>query len=222
MALKQGDFVEIDYIGRIKETNEVFDVTNAEIAKQHHIYNPKAHYHSQIICVGEQQVVPGLDRFLVDKELKTYTVPLSPEEAFGKKDPKLMRLLPLAHFHKEKINPFPGLQLNLNGMLGIVRTVSGGRVIVDFNHPLAGRNVVYEITIKRMITKDEEKLRGLLHALFQKEISCSLKEGKAMIELSLPEQMHKQFTEHIKRLIPAIKEVSFSQPAKHDKKPASK
>lgn len=221
MALKKGDFVEIDYIGKIKEGGAVFDVTSADVAKKNNIYNPKAHYHSQIICVGERQVVPGLDRFLVAKDLKTYTVELQAEEAFGKKDPKLMRLLPLAHFHKEKIDPFPGLQLNLNGMLGVVRTVSGGRVIVDFNHPLAGRNVIYEITIKRIITKDEEKLRGLLHALLQQEVSCSVKEGKVVIELSLPEQLQKQFTEHIKRLISGIKEVTFSQPAKHDKKATS-
>ena len=223
MALKKGDFIEIDYIGRIKETQEIFDVTNADIAKRHNIFNPNAHYHSQIICVGEKQVVPGLDdAFLTKEEKKTFSVELPPEQAFGKKDAKLMQLVPLKTFQKQQINPFPGLQLNLNGMLGTVRTVSGGRVIVDFNHPLAGRNVVYEVTIKRLVTKDEEKLHGILHTLFQRDIACTVKEGKAHIELPLHQEKQKHVADHIKRLIPGLKDVIFSQPPKQDKSVAPK
>lgn len=223
MTIKKGDFIEIDYIGKIKETGDIFDVTNADIAKKHNIYNPKAHYHSQIICIGEKQVVSGLDDSFVSKEeKKTFTVELPPERAFGKKEAKLLQLVPLVTFHKQQINPYPGLQLNLNGMMGIVRTVSGGRVIVDFNHPLAGRNVVYEVTIKRLVTKDEEKLHGVLHTLFQRDIPCSIKEGKAHVDLPLQDQMQKHIVDHIKRLIPSLKDVTFSQLVKQDKQPAPK
>lgn len=210
MTIKKGDFVEIDYVGRVKETNAVFDVTNADLAKQHHVFNPKMTYHSQIVCVGEKHVVPGLDAFLEGKELKTYTVSLSPEQAFGKKDPKLMQLLPMTQFHKENINPFPGLQLNLNGMMGIVRSVSGGRVIVDFNHPLAGRDVLYELTIKKVVTDDGEKLRGLLYTFFHHDVSFTFKEGKAMIELPVQEPLANHLKEHLRKLIPSIKEISFA------------
>ena len=215
MTIKKGDFIEIDYIGKITETGAVFDVTSAEIAKKQSIYNSKAHYHSQIICVGEKQVVPGLDTSFINREeKKTFTVELSPEEAFGKKDAKLLQLVPLQTFQKQNINPFPGLQLNLNGMLGTVRTVSGGRVIVDFNHPLAGRKVTYEVTIKRLVTKDEEKLHGVLHTLFQRDVSCSVKEGKAHVDLPIQDQMQKHILEHIKKLIPGIKDVIFARPTK--------
>lgn len=210
MAIKKGDFVEIDYVGRVKETNAVFDVTNAELAKQHHVHNPKMTYHSQIVCVGEQHVVPGLDAFLEGRELKTYTVSLSPEQAFGKKDPKLMQLLPMTQFHKEKINPFPGLQLNLNGMMGIVRSVSGGRVIVDFNHPLAGRDVVYELTIKQVVTDAGEQLKGVLYTFFHHDVSFTLKDGKAAIHLPVQEPLANHLKEHLRKLIPSIKEISFA------------
>ncbi len=215
MTIKKGDFIEMDYIGKIKETQEVFDVTSADIAKQHKIFNPKSHYHSQIICVGEKQVVLGLDAALVNKEeKKSFTVELAPEEAFGKKDPKLLQLVPLQTFHNQKINPFPGLQLNLNGMLGTVRTVSGGRVIVDFNHPLAGKNITYEVMVKRTVIQDQEKLYGVLHVLFQRDVTCSVKEGKAHVDLPLQDQMQQHVSQHIKRLIPGIKDITFSQPAK--------
>ncbi len=222
MAIKKGDFVELDYIGKIKETGDVFDVTTADIAKQHKIYNPKAHYHSQIICVGEKQVVSGLDAALVNKEeKKTFTVELAPEAAFGKKDPKLMQLVPLQTFHKQQINPFPGLQLNLNGMLGTVRSVSGGRVVVDFNHPLAGRTVVYEVTMQRLVTTDAEKLQGIIHTLFQRDIACSVKEGKAHIDLPLQKEMQQHVVDHIQRLIPSLKDVTFAEPKQANAKPAS-
>ncbi|MDP1693916.1 MAG: peptidylprolyl isomerase [Candidatus Woesearchaeota archaeon] len=222
MAIKKGDFVEIDYMGKLKETGEVFDVTSAEVAKQHKIYNPKAHYHSQIICVGEKQVVSGLDEALVNKEeKKTFTVDLTPEVAFGKKDPKLMQLVPLQTFHKQQINPFPGLQLNLNGTLGTVRSVSGGRVVVDFNHPLAGRAVSYEVTVKRLVTSDAEKLHGIIHTLFQRDIACTVQEHKAHIDLPLQNEMQKHVIDHIKRLIPALQEVTFSQSKQANAKSAS-
>lgn len=216
MAIKKGDFVEIDYIGRVKETNAVFDVTNADLAKQHHVFNPKMTYHSQTVCVGEQHVVPGLDVFLEGKELKTYTLSLSPEQAFGKKDPKLMQLLPMTQFHKENINPFPGLQLNLNGMMGIVRSVSGGRVIVDFNHPLAGRDVTYEVTINKVITDTGEQLKGVLYTFFHADVSFALKDGKAVIELPVQEPLADHLKEHLRKLIPAIKEISFAS-SQHQK-----
>lgn len=211
MTIKQGDFVEIDYIGKLKETGDVFDVTDAEAAKKYNIYNPKVRYHSQIVCVGQRQVVPGLDAALMHKEeKKTFIVELTPEQAFGKKDPKLLQLVPLQHFHKQQINPFPGLQLNLNGALGTVRTVSGGRVIVDFNHPLAGRPVLYEVIVKRRVTQIDEQLKGLLHALFQREISFTLKEGKAILELPLEASTQKHIADHIQKLIPGLKEIHFS------------
>ena len=59
----------------------------------------------------------------------------------------------LYHYIKEKdINPYPGALLNLDGMLAKILSVSGGRVITDFNSPLASKEIAYEFTIKRKIT----------------------------------------------------------------------
>ena len=34
MALQKGDFILIDYVAKVKETNEVFDTTQEEVAKK--------------------------------------------------------------------------------------------------------------------------------------------------------------------------------------------
>ena len=44
MTIKKGDFIEMDFIGKIKETNDIFDLTNEKEAKANNLFNPKAKY----------------------------------------------------------------------------------------------------------------------------------------------------------------------------------
>ena len=46
------DFIEVDFTGRIKETNEVFDTTVAKIAKDNGLTD-KREYKPTVICVGQ-------------------------------------------------------------------------------------------------------------------------------------------------------------------------
>ena len=48
----------------------------------------------------------------------------------------------MSAFKKENITTQPGLQITVDEAVGMVKTVSGGRVIVDFNHPLSGKDIV--------------------------------------------------------------------------------
>ncbi len=211
--INKGDFVELDYVGKIKDANEVFDLTEATEAKKHHLFNEKAAYHPIISCVGERMIVHGVDDFLVGKDCATYIVDLQPEQAFGKKDAKLMKMLPLAVFTKKNIRPFPGLQLDFDGHLGTIRSVSGGRVIVDFNHPLAGRTLVYELKVRRIVTSELEQLQGFLSFLFHQDVLCSVKDHKAIITLAVPEQLQEAVRKRVHVLIPGIKDITFAAPA---------
>ena len=211
MPLKEKDFIEIEFIARDKETNKVFDLTDKETAKKEKIYNEKAEYGPIIICIGEHQIIKGLDSFLIGKEInREYKVELSPEEGFGKKDTKLLRLIPSKLFKKQNIQPFPGLQINIDGLLGIVRTVSSGRSIVDFNHPLAGHTLVYSLKINRIITKDDEKINSFLK-FFIKDPKIKLEDNNLTVESPIPEPIQKLLKEKIKKLTPNIKEIKFSK-----------
>lgn len=171
MVLKQYDFIEIEYTGRIKESTTnasdeqglVFDTTDVVIAKKNAV---KPTQMPVIICLGDGEIVRGLDNFLVGKDLGTYSVDVSCDDAFGRKDAKLLQLVPMKQFEEQRIRPMPGLRLNIDGNLGTVRAVSGGRIIVDFNHPLASKDVHYEITVKRVLTDAEEKLRAWVKRAF--------------------------------------------------------
>ncbi len=211
MSIQINDFIEIEYVGRIKSTGKIFDLTDEKIAKENKIYNEKSTYGAIIICVGQRDVVPGFDDSLVGKTLGNYVIEVKAGMAFGDRNPKLISLIPAGKFKKEGITPFPGMPVSLDrNAIGVVRSVSGGRVVVDFNHPLAGKDVVYDVKIIRIISDDEEKLKG--YAMLHFNAEAKLKDGIAEIKAKVPVQIRKVLSDKIKELIPSIKEVKFEQP----------
>ncbi|MBA3064274.1 peptidylprolyl isomerase [Candidatus Woesearchaeota archaeon] len=213
--MKKGDFIELEYTGKVKDMDFVFDTTSEKEAKENNIHDARASYGPVIICIGQNHVIKGLDEQLEGKELgKKYHIELSPEQGFGKKNAKLIQLVATSKFIKQKINPMPGLQVNIDGMMGMIRTVSGGRTLVDFNHPLAGKELIYNFKINKIIKDDEEKLNALLKLqLNLKDIKADIKEGNAAVSLNikqnLPKPIEEKLTEHIKELIPSIKKIEF-------------
>ena len=208
--INKGDFVELDYTGRVKETNEVFDVTKAEEAKKNNLFNEGAVYRPAVICIGQNMIVKGIDEFLLGKDCKNYSLELQPDQAFGKKNVKLIKMLPLSVFTKKDIKPFPGLQLNFDGMMGTIKSVSGGRVVVDFNHPLAGRTVVYDLSIKRILTDEYEKMKSLVEMMFG-EAKFELKDHKAVVYFDVPEKLQESMKKRIQQLILSISSVDFKK-----------
>jgi len=212
-AIKRNDFVEIEYTGTIKEDNTIFDTTEEKIAKENGVYDKNADYSPAIICIGEHNILKSLDEKMIGKEAgKEYTFDLPPEEAFGKKDAKLIQMIPLNKFREQKIQPVPGLQLNIDGTFGTVRTVSGGRCYVDFNHPLSGKEIIYKVKINRIVEDSKEKLNSLLNLhLRMKDANVELNGDNAKIETKddVPKQVQEEFRKMVKRMIPSIKDVNF-------------
>ncbi len=218
MQVKLHDFITIDFLGKVKETGEVFDITKEEDAKKYKLHASNRTYGSLTICVGERHVVEGLDEFLVGKETgKEYNIAIPAEKAFGKRDPKLFRLVPLSTFNEHKVRPEPGLHINLDGMIATVRSVSGGRVILDFNHPLAGKEVEYQINIKNVVNDAKEKLKALLTFLMP-GLPHELKGDTLHIGVDFPEQIRAMFSEKIKKLIPEITNIEYKPAAKTEEK----
>ncbi len=172
--IKKNDFIEIEFTG--KSNNQVFDTTNAEEAKKIGLQNPEV-IKPLIISVGNQMILKGIDEELIDKELnKEYSIYLTPEKAFGKRNPSLIKTYSLSHFTKQKINPYPGLVLQLDNVIARVISVSGGRVTIDFNTPLAGKPVDYNFKITKKIINDKEKINALQDFFFKKRFNFEIKE----------------------------------------------
>lgn len=224
--IKNGDFVELDYTGKIKDDKMVFDTTVEQAAKDHKIHNPKFHYKPIVICIGEHHVVKGLEDALVGKNPGIYTIEVKAEHAFGKKSAEMLKLIPMKLFKKDNVQPFVGLDVNIDGSLGIVRSVSGGRVIVDFNHPLSSKDLVYDIEVKRIVTDPLEKVKAVLEMLgvpFETLDLDDIKEKATIItRIKYPDEAVAEVSEHVKRLA-GMKAVEFQvQEKKKEEKKETK
>ena len=226
MTIKKGDFIEINYTGRLADgAKECFDTTSADVAKKEDIHSEKTKYEPIVIVVGERHVIPGLDANLEGKDVGKYTFKIKDVDAFGKKSAQKLRLVPAKLFSKENIKPFPGLQVNVDNEMGVVRSVSGGRIIVDFNHPLSSKDVEYEVEVLRILTDNKEKIESLFKMIGLKADSITVEGDKATIttKVLLPEQLTSPLVADLKRLT-TLKTITFevAEPKKENKEEAKK
>jgi FKBP-type peptidyl-prolyl cis-trans isomerase 2 len=178
MAIKKNDFVEIEFTG--KSNNLVFDTTNKEEAKS---IGLDVEVKPLIVSVGNQMLVKGFDEILEGKEInKKYSIHLTPDKAFGKRQPGLVKILPIKVFHQQNMNPVPGMTVQLDNYIAKVLSVSGGRVSVDFNNPLAGKDVDYDFTIKRIVEDNTEKVNALQDFFFKMRFDFEIKDKKVIFK----------------------------------------
>jgi len=171
MVLQKKDFIEIEFTGKTKE-GEIFDSNIKEDLKK---ANLKVEPKPFIFCLGEGMFLKSIEDFLIGKEIKEYFLDLSPEKAFGKRNPALVQVFPAKTFREHKLNPIPGTMFSFDGKLAKVISASGGRVMVDFNNPLAGKEVNYKIKVIRKVEDINEKIKAFNEFLFRKNFDFEIK-----------------------------------------------
>jgi len=164
MSLQKSDFILIDYTAKVKETNEVFDTTNEEIAKKERLYKEGDIYEPKLIVIGEGWLLKALDESLTTMELnKMSSVEIPPEKGFGQRDPEKVKRVPLKQLTAKGTNPAIGMRIEYNGKMAGVRSIGSGRVLLDFNPPLAGKTLIYEVTVNKKLETPEDKITNLMH-----------------------------------------------------------
>jgi len=176
MQTNKNDFIEIEFTG--KANGEIFDTTNKQEAKK---INLQADVKPIIVSVGNQMLLKGFDELLEGKEIgKKYLIKLEPEKAFGKRNPQLIKTIPMKVFKEKNMNPVPGMTLQMDNYIVKILSVSGGRIIVDFNNPLAGKGVEYAFKILRKIDDIKEKINALQDFFFKQRFNFELKDKKVI------------------------------------------
>lgn len=226
--LEKGDFVLVDLTGRVEETGEVFDTTSEETAKNAGLYNEKRSYGPRVIVVGEGWLPKGLDEGLVGLKLGAEAkVEVQSQDAFGERDPEKVRMVRYRLLRSKGINPSVGAQVEFEGRTALVRSIGAGRVQLDFNPPLAGRKLVYDVKVLKRFESEEEKIK----ALIQRRIAgvdpekFVLKVLKKRIGIEVPEEVlygeNLQFVKRglsldIMKYFPSVEEVSFLEVFKQE------
>jgi peptidylprolyl isomerase len=223
MTTKQGDFLLLNYTLKVKESGETVDTTYDAVAKDAHIHREDGSFKPRFIILGEGWMPKGLEESLVGVSPgKQTTVELTPEKGFGARDPGKIRLVPLRRFREKGVDPVPGRQIELDGRQAMVRAVGAGRVQVDYNHPLAGRTLIYDISIEKVLEDEKEKILNII-SLRIPEVDNSkfnLHKSKEELTIDVPEEAFylsglqvakKSITSDLQKYMPDLDTVSFRE-----------
>ena len=145
--VKKGDKVKVEYTGKFKD-GSVFDSSQGR--------SP--------LCfeAGSGQVVPGFDKNIVGMGLnqeKTFTI--QPAEAYGKVRAELVQEVPRNKL-PQKPEPEVGMMLVMRAPTGQqiparITKVVDGKVTIDINHPLAGKELTFTVKVVGINGPEEEK-----------------------------------------------------------------
>ncbi len=140
MSIKNGDKVSLDYEGKL-EDGTVFD------SSKH-----GDHSHPLEFTIGENMVIPGFEKAVLGLEVgdeKTFKI--TANEAYGETKEELKQKIPKEAFPKDQ-EVKEGMVILLNAPNGEqfpvkIDSVTESEVVVDLNHPLAGKDLTFSIKI---------------------------------------------------------------------------
>lgn len=132
--VKKGSLVKVFYTGKFKD-GTVFE---SNIGKDPLEFK-----------VGKGKLIKGFDRAVIGMSLgQTRSVTLKPSEAYGAREDDLVWTVPLANLPEG--SAAEGKEVAITGasgeaIEGVVTKIEGESAVVDGNHPLAGKNLIFEI-----------------------------------------------------------------------------
>ncbi len=100
---------------------------------------------------GDGNLLPGFEQALLGLAAGDKTrVRIAPEQGFGMRNPSNLQRYPVSDFKDMALEP--GLMISFadpsqTGLPGIVESIDGDRVTIDFNHPLAGKMLYFDVEI---------------------------------------------------------------------------
>lgn len=135
--VKKGDTVRVHYHGKLND-GTTFDSSEGRDPLE--------------FTVGNGQVIKGFDDALMDMqpgEKKTVNIPV--DQAYGQRSDEMMMEYPKSEF-PEDMNPEPGMELHMSDNMGnvfpvVITQVNDETVLLDANHPLAGKDLTFDIEL---------------------------------------------------------------------------
>jgi peptidylprolyl isomerase len=165
--VENNDFVLVKITGKTQR-GTIFRVSSEEDAKKAGIYDEQkakqGYYTPEFVIVGKPGFLnEGLTETLQDmKFFEKKSVRVPPSKAFGKRDPQKIERIGIAKFRKlnEGKNPEIGQEFikKGTGQRGVVANILQGRVIIDYNHPLAGQSIDYNLEVIEKVEEFNEKI----------------------------------------------------------------
>ncbi|MCD1293925.1 peptidylprolyl isomerase [Methanocella sp. CWC-04] len=185
MSTKIGDIIKLTYTGRL-EDGTIFDTTDETVAKENGIHQEGRPYGPLAVVIGSGFLVQGFEEDITGKKAGYKgSVTVQPEVGFGLRRVELVETIPEKKFGFEVK---PGDAVEVEGRMGVVQSMSGGRVKVDFNDPLAGQVIVYEYKIEDVIEDKNTKIGEIIKQYVGKD--AKYKVDKDMVTIEVPKGLY--------------------------------
>ena len=115
-----------------------------------HIIDSNFESEPATFSVGDGNLLPGFESTLiglVNGDEREFTIP--PEQAFGQHNPQNVQAVERGNFDQEELELGAVFSFqNGDGELpGVIVDVDDNEVMIDFNHPLAGKNIIFQVKI---------------------------------------------------------------------------
>ncbi len=143
----------------------MFATNKKEIAEKNKLFDHNIKYEPLLLVLGQN----WMDLKLIDEEIMkrdpntNFKLEIAPKDAYGQRKQDLVKVLPERFLTSRGIRPIQGSQLVLDGKQVTIRHVKSGRITVDYNHPLAGKTLIYEIEVKEKLDKMKDRITSLIH-----------------------------------------------------------
>jgi peptidylprolyl isomerase len=189
LTFNKGSLILIDFIGKIKDTDKVFDTTIEQVAKESSIHDPHTIYQPKLVSIGEinYPVIKGLEEGLVNGTVgEKLTIEVAPDKGFGTRNPNKIRMIPLRKLGDDADKISVGDPIQIDNKNGIVQFIGSGRVKIDYNHKLAGKTLVYEATITKHLESDSDKIDAIMRNSISADDSTAnfeIKDDNVTIEI---------------------------------------
>jgi len=233
MVLQKGALIFANYSARVKDTGEGIESTTEEGAKKLNIFDSNRKYAPRLIAVGEGWLIKGLDEEVQKMDVgEKKEVELSPEKAFGQRDPTQVRMIPLRKFGEREHELEVGDSVDIDNRVGTIRFIGSGRAQVDFNHRLAGKKIVYDFEVLSKVEGEEGKVKALVERRLTadgQKPGVELQGG--MLRVSIPQDLYlleglqiikKGIANDVFKFVPDVREVTFSENFMNEKAPPKK
>ncbi len=229
MTFEKSSLILIDYVAKVKDTEEVFDTTLEEDAKKYSIHESNVKYQPKLVSIGEisYPVLKGLDEALAKTAVgDKLTVEVTPDKGFGERDSKKVRMIPIRKLGEDAEKVSIGDVIEIDDKKGIIRFIGSGRVQIDYNHRYAGKTILYDVNVIKSLDSENDKIDGILKNRLPVEnskIDFTINEKQANI--TIPEEIFRadglQIIKHfiqvdIFKFIPSLEKVNFVET--HQKK----
>lgn len=147
------DTVKVDYVGTLPD-GKMFDTSIEAEAKKWGLYQEGRGYAPLSFKLWAKMMIPGFEKGVIGMKVwETKTITLKPVDAYGEYDAKRTTTVP-----KSQLPLAPGQIINKGDMLmnqagqqfKVTNVDAEGNVTIDMNHELAGKTLIFKITLKEI------------------------------------------------------------------------